>query len=125
MGDRRLPGIAAEDIGKVAYGVFKKGDALIGKYVGASGEHPTGAEMAAALGRMLGEEVVHNDVPPAVFRSFGFPGAEDLGNMFQFKADFNADFCAPRDPEASRALGGPLMNFEQFLAKYGSQMKVQ
>ncbi|MBI3896657.1 MAG: NmrA/HSCARG family protein, partial [Acidobacteria bacterium] len=49
MGDKKLPGIAAEDIGKCAYGVFKKGSEYIGKRVGIAGEHLTGAQMAAAL----------------------------------------------------------------------------
>src|SRR5205085_2842480 len=34
MGDRKLPGIAAEDIGKCAYGIFRKGSEYIGKTVG-------------------------------------------------------------------------------------------
>ena len=49
MGDKKLPGIAAEDIGRCAYGVFKRPD-LVGKTVGIAGEHLTGAQMAAALG---------------------------------------------------------------------------
>ena len=40
--------------------------------------------------KALGQEVVYNDVPPEVYRGLGFPGAEDLGNMFQFKRDFEA-----------------------------------
>ncbi|MCX6164791.1 MAG: NmrA/HSCARG family protein, partial [Ignavibacteriae bacterium] len=39
MGDKKLPGIAAEDIGKCAYGIFKKGNEYIGKTVGIAGEH--------------------------------------------------------------------------------------
>lgn len=125
MGDKKLPGIAAEDIGKVAYGVFKKGSELIGKTVGAAGGHPTGAEMASSLGRALGQEVHYQAVPPAVFRSFGFPGAEDLGNMFQFKADFEHDYCAARDLGVSRSLGGNVMTFDDWLAKYGRQIPIQ
>ncbi len=75
MGDKKLPGIAAEDIGKCAYGIFKKGREYIGKTVGIAGEHLTGAQMAAALTKALGQEVRYNDVPPEVYRSFGFPGA--------------------------------------------------
>jgi hypothetical protein len=88
MGDRKLPGIAVEDIGKCAHGIFKKGQDLIGKTVGIAGEHLTGSQMAAALTKALGREILYNDVPPEVYRSFGFPGADDLGNMFQFKRDF-------------------------------------
>ena len=72
MGNKKLPGIAAEDIGKCAYGIFKKGHELIGKTVGNAGEHLTGAQMAAALTRALGQEVRYNDVPPEVDRSFDF-----------------------------------------------------
>lgn len=115
MGDKKLPGIAAEDIGKCAYGIFKRGAELVGKTVGIAGEHLTGAEMAAAFGRALGEEVRYNDVPPEVYRSFGFPGAEDLGNMFQFKRDFNADFCGARSLDFSRSVNPELQTFEQWL----------
>jgi uncharacterized protein YbjT (DUF2867 family) len=115
MGQAKLPGIAAEDIGRCAHGVFRRGGDLIGQTVGIAGEHLTGAEMAAALTHALGREVRHLDVPPDVYRSFGFPGADDLGNMFQFKRDFNADFCAARSVEASRALNPRLQTFAQWL----------
>ena len=39
----------------------------------------------------LGEEVVYNKIPAATFRSFGFPGADDLGNMFQFYDEFEKE----------------------------------
>jgi hypothetical protein len=55
-------------------------------------------------------------VPFDVYRGFGFPGADDLGNMFQFKHDFNAEFCGPRSVEGSRALNPKLQNFAQWLA---------
>lgn len=115
MGQAKLPGIAAEDIGRCAHGVFKQGADFIGETVGIAGEHLSGAEMAAALTRALGREVRHLDVTPDVYRSFGFPGADDLGNMFQFKRDFNADFCAARSVEASRALNPRLQTFAQWL----------
>src|SRR4029077_6879596 len=64
----QLPSIAVEDIGKCAYGIFKLGGGLVGQTIGVAGEHPTGAKIAAALTRPLGEEVRYNDVPPEVFR---------------------------------------------------------
>jgi uncharacterized protein YbjT (DUF2867 family) len=115
MGQAKLPGIASEDIGRCAHGVFRRAGELIGQTVGIAGEHLTGAEMAAALTHALGREVRHLDVTPDVYRSFGFPGADDLGNMFQFKRDFNADFCAARNVEMSRALNPRLQTFAQWL----------
>ncbi len=43
MGDKKLPGIAAEDIGKCALGILKKPKDFIGRTVGIAGEHLTGA----------------------------------------------------------------------------------
>jgi uncharacterized protein YbjT (DUF2867 family) len=117
MGEKKLPGIAAEDIGRCAYGIFKRGREFIGKTVGIAGEHLTGAQMAAALTKALGQEVRYNDVPPEVYRSFGFPGAEDLGNMFQFKRDFNEYFCGARNLEVARALNPALQSFDAWLAQ--------
>ena len=117
MGDKKLPGIAVEDIGKCAYGIFQRGRDYIGKTIGIAGEHLTGKEMAAALTRALGQEVRYNDVPPEVYRSFGFPGAEDLGNMFQFKRDFNERYCGARDLAEAQVLNPSLQTFEAWLAR--------
>jgi uncharacterized protein YbjT (DUF2867 family) len=122
MGDKKLPGIASEDIGKTAYGIFKRGSEMIGKRVGIAGEHLSGSEMAAALTKALGEEVKYNAVPFDVFRSLDIPGAADLGNMFQFHHDFESDFRAARDVEATRALNPELQTFEAWLARNGSKI---
>lgn len=117
MSDKKLPGIAVEDIGKCVLTIFKKGREFIGKTVGIAGEHLTGAQMAAALTKALGQEVRYNDVSPEVYRSLGFPGAEDLGNMFQFKRDFPEVFCGARNPAVARALNPSLQTFETWLAR--------
>ena len=117
LGNAKLPGIAAEDIGKCAYGVFKRGGEFIGKTVGLAGEQLTGAQMAASMSKAFGQEVRYNGVTPEVFRSFGFPGAEDLGNMFQFQSDFEKEFLPLRDPVLSRSLNSELQTFDQWLAQ--------
>jgi uncharacterized protein YbjT (DUF2867 family) len=125
MGDKKLPGIAAEDIGKCAYGILKKGQAYIGKTVGIAGDHLTGAQMAAALTKALGQEVRYNDVPPEVYRTFGFPGAEDLANMFQFKRDFQQVFCGARNPDVARSLNPALQTFEIWLTHNKGKIPIQ
>jgi uncharacterized protein YbjT (DUF2867 family) len=117
LGSAKLPGIAAEDIGRCAYGIFRRGAELTGKRLGIAGEHLSGSEMAAAMSRALGEEVRYQEVPPEVYRGFGFTGADDLGNMFQFKRDFEKDFRAARDVDASRALNPSLQSFDDWLAR--------
>lgn len=125
MADKKLPGIASEDIGRCAYGIFKGGDKFIGKTVGIAGEHLTGAQMAAELSRALGEEVVYNAVTPAQYRAFGFPGADDLGNMFQFKLEFEADFCGARDLAATHALNAELQDFRTWLSRNKDRIPVE
>jgi uncharacterized protein YbjT (DUF2867 family) len=117
MGDKKLPGIAAEDIGGCAYGIFKQGTGHLGKTIGVAGEHLTGTQMAAKLTRALGQEVVYNAITPEQYRALGFPGAEDLGNMFQFKRDFEDDFCGARDLAVARGLNPRLQTFDDWLAK--------
>ena len=116
MADKRLPGIAAGDIGACAHGIFRRGTELAGKTVGIAGEMLTGEQMAAQLARALGIPVVYQYVPPEVYRTFGFPGADDLGNMFQYKRDFEREFCGARDVALSRALHPGLQSFSQWLA---------
>ena len=125
MGDKKLPGIAAEDIGACAYGIFKAGATTIGKSVGIAGEHVTGDGMAAGLSKALGREVRYAAVTPDVYRGFGFPGADDLGNMFQFNRDFSDDFCAARSVEFSRSLHPGLQNFEQWLARNAKRIPLE
>jgi uncharacterized protein YbjT (DUF2867 family) len=122
IGDAKMPSMAAEDIGKCAYGIFKKGGEYIGKSVGIAGDHPTGAQMAAAFAKAIGQDVSYNAVPPDVYRGFGFPGAEDLGNMFQFYRDFEKDFCASRSLEVSRSLNPDLQNLTTWLERNKSRI---
>jgi len=122
MDEKKLPSIGVEDIGKAAYGIFKRGREFINKTVGIAGEHLSGGEMAGALTRALGQEVRYNNVPPEVYRSFGFPAADDLGNMFQFKRDFNEYFRGARDLRFTRTLNPELQTFEQWLAKHKEQI---
>jgi uncharacterized protein YbjT (DUF2867 family) len=124
LDDKPLSSIAVEDIGKCAYGIFKRGRDLINRTVGIAGEHLTGTQMARQLTQALGQEVRYNNVPPEVYRSFGFPGADDLGNMFQFKRDFNDYFVGARDLEFSRSLNPELQTFEEWLAVHKSEIPI-
>ncbi|MFH1194443.1 MAG: NmrA/HSCARG family protein [bacterium] len=125
MGDKKLPGIAAEDIGKSAYGIFKKGNEFIGKTVGISGGHLTGNHMAESMSKAFGHPVVYNAVPFDMYRGFGFPGADDLGNMFQFKHDFEGYFCGARNVEFSKSLNPALKSFDDWLSENKNRIPLE
>jgi uncharacterized protein YbjT (DUF2867 family) len=122
LGDKKLAGIAAEDIGACAYGIFAADQEFINKTVSIAGGHLSGQEMADSLSRALGRDVSYNAVSPDTYRSFGFPAADELGNMFQFNADFSEQYCAARDLDATRKLNPGLKSFDDWLAVNASKI---
>jgi uncharacterized protein YbjT (DUF2867 family) len=117
MGDKRLAGMAAEDIGQAAYGIFKAGPQYIGKTVGIVGENLTIAQMSEKLSKGLGIVVKYNAVEADVYRGFGFPGADELGNMFQVYRDFEKEVLGARSIDLTRSLNPSAQTFDQWLAK--------
>lgn len=122
MGTAKLAGIAAEDIGKCAYGIFKRGAPYIGRRLGIAGGFLSGAQMAATLGQALGKPVRYVAVPPDVYRSLGFPGADELGNMFQIDAEFQDRFMAARDLREAKALDPALQTFDAWARAHKDQI---
>jgi len=125
LGGARLPGIAAADIGKCAYGVFRRGPAVAGQRFGIAGEILSGDEMAAKMGRAMGRTIAFIDVPFDVYRGLGFPGADDLGNMFQFQKIRGDDFYRDRDPGLARSLNPELLDFDRWLATNASRIPTE
>jgi uncharacterized protein YbjT (DUF2867 family) len=125
IGDSKMGGIAAEDIGKSAYGIFKKGKEFIGKKVGLAGGQLSGEEMASELSKALGQPVSYNKIPASVYRSFGFPGADDLGNMFQFYDDFAQQVNGLRDVNSSKQLNPELKSFPEWLKENAKKIPVE
>lgn len=125
MGNAKLAGMAAEDIGKTAYGIFKAGDRYIGKTVGIVSENLTIAEMGDKLTKGLGiGPVKYNAVDANMYRGFGFPGADEMGNMFQMYRDFEKEVLSARSVETTRSLNPQLQSFDQWLAKNKSSVPV-
>jgi len=125
LGDKKLAGIAVEDIGKSALTIFKKGNEFFGKTVGISGDQLSGKEMADMFSKALGQQVAYNAVPFDVYRDLGFDGAEDLGNMFQFFHDFEDYFCSTRNVESSKSLNPSLQNFNSWLAQNKDRLPIE
>ncbi len=124
LSNKEMPGIAAEDIGKCAYGIFKAGDTYKNKIVAIAGEHLSGKEMAEIFTEVLGKDVKYNAIEPDVYRKFDFPGADDLGNMFQFKVEEEEYFCTIRNIDATKKLNPELLNFRNWLKQNKERIEV-
>ncbi len=124
LGGAKLPGIAAEDIGKSAHGIFRRGTAAVGQRYGVAGDVLSGEEMADKMGRAIGRPIAFVDVPFDVFRGLGFPGAEDLGNMFQAQAILGDEFLANRSPAVTRSLDPTVLDFDAWLKANAAKIAV-
>ncbi len=122
MGNKRLAGIAVEDIGKAAYGIFKAGPRYIGKTVGIVGEYLTLDQMSEKLSKGLGLVVKYHAVDADAYRGFGFPGADEMGNMFQVYRDFEKEVLGARSIDVTRSLNPSVQTFDEWLAKNKSKM---
>ncbi|MEU4519124.1 NmrA/HSCARG family protein [Amycolatopsis sp. NPDC024027] len=123
MGEARLAGIAAEDIGRTAYGVFAAGDKYVGETVSIAGEHLTGAQYAAAFADALGEPVGYRPLTHDQFRSIGLPAGDEFGNMFQFYVEGERDFVGARDLDVVRSLNPRLQTFRSWLNEHIEAVK--
>jgi uncharacterized protein YbjT (DUF2867 family) len=122
LGGGKLPGIAAEDIGKCAYGIFQRGPEAAGERFGIAGEVLSGPEYAASFSRHLGVPVSFYDMPFDEYRALGFPGADDMGNMFEHHAILGEEFRRHRSPDVARALNPALQSFDVWLSANASRI---
>jgi uncharacterized protein YbjT (DUF2867 family) len=122
LGGGKLPGIAVEDIGKSAFGIFQRGPAAAGERFGIAGEVLSGPEYAAAFSRHLGVPVSFYDMPFDDYRALGFPGADDMGNMYEHHAIMGEAFRRNRSPEVARALNPALQSFDDWLKANASRI---
>ena len=74
-----------------------------------------GAQIAKSFFKIHGEEVDYMSSSFDDYRNFGFPGTDEMGNMFQFKHDFEQQYCGARDLELTRKLNSELIDFDTWL----------
>jgi len=122
LGGGKLPGIAAEDIGRCAYGIFQRGPSAIGQRYGVAGEVLSGPEYAAAFSWHLGAPVSFYDMPFDEYRALGFPGADDMGNMYEHHSILGEEFRRDRSPEVARSLNPALASFDDWLGANASRV---
>jgi uncharacterized protein YbjT (DUF2867 family) len=115
QGDTPLAAYSVEDTGGPVAAIFARREEFLGKTVGVVGADLPPAEYARLMSEAAGERIVYNFIPREVFAGFGFPGAEDLANMF----DFNRLYIPNRreDLEQSRALYPGMQDFATWATK--------
>lgn len=108
--------VAAEDFGPVVQNIFENRDKYIGRVVGVVGEDRTCKEYAETMSKVLGEKIIYNYIPREIFASFGFHGAEELANMFEFQRLYVPE--RKKDMEESYKLNPSMQSFETWLSRH-------
>jgi hypothetical protein len=119
-----LAGIAVDDIGRTARGIFKRGTDFVGRIVSIAGDHLTGDQYAAALTDALGESVRYQPLTWDQFREQDFPGAIEMANMFQYCAQNSERFVGDRDLALVCKLNPQLQSFRDWLAIHQAEIAV-
>lgn len=120
LGTSKMNIIAVGDIGRYALAVLKAPEIFIGKSVGVSGDLLSGDEIAAKLTTSIGKPVLFNAVPPEVYATFGFPGADSVASMFHFYDKYSKPLQALRDVTESNNICPGLVTFDEWLVTNAS-----
>jgi uncharacterized protein YbjT (DUF2867 family) len=121
QGDTRLAGVAAEDVGGVAAAIFEGGAEFIGRSLYVVGDELPPADYAAVMARVTGRPITYAHIPREVFASFGFPGAADLADMFEFYRTRVPD--RQGDLVRSRELYPEIQSFERWAARHRARLE--
>lgn len=84
QGDTPLAAVSAEDVGGVVARIFEDREEFLGRIVYLVGDDLAPATYAEIMSRVSGMPVRYGHVPREEFAAYGFPGAEDLADMFEF-----------------------------------------
>jgi uncharacterized protein YbjT (DUF2867 family) len=122
MDDAPLNAIAVGDIGRTALGIFRRTDEFTGRTIAIGGDKLTGAQLVAIMSDVLGEPVAYAPHDWDTFRSFGFPGAVEFGNMFQYYAENHEEFSNDRDLDLVRELNPQLQSFREWFTEHHTEL---
>lgn len=122
QGDTRLAGYSVEDTGGLLTTIFNHPENFLGKVVPGVGDDLTGNEYAAIMTRTLGKAIHYNHIPNEVYANLGFPGAEELGNMFEVQRLYVPQ--RQKDLELSRSIYPAIQTFEQWMANNKNKFAV-
>jgi uncharacterized protein YbjT (DUF2867 family) len=126
MGNKRLAGIAAEDIGKCALAIFRQPQKYINHRVGIMSEALTGEEIAKKMSIVLERCIRYDASQPPDFNSYRSqmqPDAAEYGNMFEYFYECESEVLQMRNADETRELNAELLSFEEWLLKNKSQLE--
>ncbi|KAI8518438.1 NmrA-like domain-containing protein 1 [Branchiostoma belcheri] len=109
-----MDGVSAGDMGPAVREIFKNWAEWVRRSVGFSGDKLTIQQYADILSKHLAPKVFKaSDMTADAFGQLGFPGADDLGNMFKFYRLHNPD----RSVDLTRQLHPAAKTFDTWVGE--------
>lgn len=121
QGDVPLAAISAEDVGGIVAPMFEQPDVYIGKTLKLVGDEMTGDEYASVMTGEVGAPIRYGYIPREEYAALGFPGAEDIADMFEF---YRLHVPSRRaEIEECRSIHPGLQAFPDWLSRNAGRLK--
>lgn len=121
QGDTPLAAMSVEDVGLIVAAVFEQPETYLGKVLKVAGDELPAAGYAEVLSRHSGATIRYAYVPRETFAALGFPGAEDLADMFEFYRLHMPSRLA--DIATWRAIAPELQSFDTWAARNEAKLR--
>ncbi|MDQ3281200.1 MAG: NmrA family NAD(P)-binding protein, partial [Acidobacteriota bacterium] len=121
QGDTPLAAMSVSDVGAIVAQIFEQPENYLGKVVKLAGDELPPAEYAAIMSRVSGANIRYAYIPREVFASFGFPGAADLADMFEYYRTVMPSRA--EEVEKCRALAPELQSFATWAERNAAALR--
>ena len=115
QGDTPLAAMSVQDVGAIVAVVFEQPSEYLGRVLKLAGDELPAATYAEIMGRLAGVTVRYQHVPREQFAALGFPGAEDLADMFEYYRVHIPSRAS--EIEKWRSIAPDLQSFEAWAAR--------
>lgn len=121
QGDTPLAAMSAADVGRIVAPLFEQPGTYIGKTLKLAGDELPASTYAEIMSRITGSTIQYHYVPRETFAAFGFPGAEDLADMFEYYRLHIPSRAA--EIVACRAIAPDVQSFETWMQRNGGTFR--
>lgn len=120
QGDTPLAAVSVDDVGGLVAPILARRDEFLGRTVVAAGDELPMTGYAAAMTRATGHRIEFAHVPREEYAALGFPGAEELADMFDMYRRFFPSRAA--EIAANRTLYPGLRDFAAWLRTHAGAL---
>lgn len=105
------------DTGGIVVEVFNNPEKYAKKWIPMAGNNEIPSDYFKAMEEVTGKKVVFNAITTEQFAAFGFPGAEEMAQMFGYFNEYN--YFGPHNPSDTKKVFPGIKSFKEYLKSSG------